>query len=108
MDARGIEPVGRLVEHEELGVSEQCGRQAEPLSHAERVRLDASTGGGVEPDERQDLFDVRRRDLRRERKRAQMVASGASGVKVVRLEHSTDPTRWMVEVFVAVAEDECL
>ena len=35
--ARRIEPVGRLVEDQQLGVLEQGGRDAEPLLHPERV-----------------------------------------------------------------------
>ena len=38
--AGGIEAVGRLVEHEQLGVVEQGARHAEALAHAERVGLD--------------------------------------------------------------------
>ena len=42
MDARGIEPVGRFVEHEQLGVSEQRGRQSESLPRSKRKRGDGS------------------------------------------------------------------
>ena len=36
-DAGRVEPVGRLVEDQHLGVAEQRGGDAEPLAHAERV-----------------------------------------------------------------------
>ena len=39
-DALRVEPVGGLVENEDLRVAEQRGGQAEPLAHAERVAAD--------------------------------------------------------------------
>ena len=40
-----VEPVRRLVEHEQLRLAEQRGGEPEPLPHAERVALDAPVGG---------------------------------------------------------------
>ena len=47
-DARGIEPVHRLVEDQQLGVGQQAAGDAEPLAHPERVRLDAVVAAGGE------------------------------------------------------------
>ena len=43
-DAGRVEPVGRLVEDEHLGLADQCGRDAEPLAHAERVVAHPAAG----------------------------------------------------------------
>ena len=39
-DAAGVESVGGLVEDQDLGVPDQCGRDAQSLAHAERVVAD--------------------------------------------------------------------
>ena len=50
MDAGGIEPVGRLVEDQELGVGEKTAGNAESLAHAQRVALHALVGALREAD----------------------------------------------------------
>ena len=35
LDSLGVEPVGRLVEDEDLGISQQGGSQLQSLAHAE-------------------------------------------------------------------------
>ena len=44
-NALGVEPVGRLVEDQQLRVAEQRDREPEPLAHPERVSLHAAPGG---------------------------------------------------------------
>ena len=43
-DPFGVETVGGLVQHEDLGLAEQGGGEPEPLTHAEREAADASPG----------------------------------------------------------------
>ena len=43
-DAGGVEPVGRLVEDQQLGVGEQAAGDSEPLAHALRVARDLLVG----------------------------------------------------------------
>ena len=54
----GVEPVGRLVEHEHLGPAEQHAREPEPLPHALRVRLHLAVDGGAEIGDGQRRVDV--------------------------------------------------
>ena len=44
-DALRVEPVQRLVQHQDLRVAEQRRRQPEPLAHARRVCPDPAAGG---------------------------------------------------------------
>ena len=55
-DALRVEPVRRLVEHEQLRVAEQRGREPEPLAHAERVALHPPSGRILELDEAEHLL----------------------------------------------------
>jgi hypothetical protein len=41
VNAGGIEPVGRLIQDQELRVCEQAARNTEPLAHPQRVALHA-------------------------------------------------------------------
>jgi hypothetical protein len=106
--ARGIEAVGRLVEHKQRRLAEQRPRQAKPLAHPERVRTRRPARGGTELDELEDLLDPRRGQLRGDRERPQVVASRAGGMKVVGLEHRPDPTSRALELGETTAEDERL
>src|ERR671919_1605693 len=108
MDSGGVEAVRGLIQREEFWLAEQRGRQAESLPHAERVRLHASAGCGVELDEFQHLVAAAGGELRRERERAQVVTSRAARVEVVRLEHRSDTSRRLIQLSVAAAEDERL
>ena len=101
-----VEAVGGLVEDEQLGVAEQRRREPEPLAHPERVALDAAAGGAVELDQPQHLVDPRVGELGGAAERPQMVASGAAGMEVGRLEHRADPQRGLLELRVGLAEDE--
>ena len=50
-DAFRVEPVHRLIEDERGGVAEQCGADAEPLTHAERVGLGPLAGDRLQSDQ---------------------------------------------------------
>src|SRR6266545_1545291 len=108
VDAGRIEPACRLVEHEQLGVAEQRGRQPESLAHAKGVGPHPPVGRILELDLSQHLVGAMGRNLCRGRERSQVVAPRASGVEVVRLEHRSDPTCRLVEVAVAAPEGERL
>ncbi len=43
-DPGRVQPVGRLIEDQDLRVAEQGGGDAEPLTHPERVVADATVG----------------------------------------------------------------
>src|SRR5699024_8842747 len=49
-DSLGIEPVGRLIEHEYLGVPEKRGGQGQSLPHTQGEPTDVAIDGGRETD----------------------------------------------------------
>ena len=57
-DAGRVESVGRLVQHQDLRVTQQRGRKPEALAHAHRVLADAAVGGVGQLDEPQHLLDA--------------------------------------------------
>jgi hypothetical protein len=63
--AGGIEPVGRLVENEELRVAQQAGGDSEALAHAERVAPDLVVRAIGQIDELEHLFHPPRWHRRR-------------------------------------------
>ena len=65
-------------------------------------------GGSVELDDLEDLLDATRRDLCRERERAQVVSACTPRVEVVRFENSTDATCGCIELAITSPEDERL
>jgi len=79
-DALGIESVHRLVEDQRLGVAEQCRRDAEPLTHAEREAADALPGHLLQPHQIDHLVDAAGRDAVRLGEREQVVVGRAPGV----------------------------
>jgi hypothetical protein len=80
-DARGIKPVHRLVEDQQLGVGQQAARDAEPLAHPERVRLDAVVAAGGEADARQCAVDPRAR-ITAARRRVDLQVLAAAEMRV--------------------------
>ena len=58
LHADWIESVGRFVEDDQLGVSEQRGGDAETLLHAHRVGTDAVAAAAGEADEVDEIGDV--------------------------------------------------
>ena len=90
-DPLGIEPVRRLVEHQQARLAQQRARDAQPLAHAERVAADPSPRGAAELDLGEHLVHARDRDPGRERR----ARGGGSvpervGWKLSRLEHRSD------------------
>jgi hypothetical protein len=80
-DASGVQPIGRLVEDEDLRVAEEGVRDAEPLPHPEGVVADAPSGlGRGEADELEHLFDPAPRETHHLLGEAQDLPAGAAGV----------------------------
>ena len=63
--ARRVEPVGRLVEHEQTRPGKKRGGKAEPLAHSEREAACLVVGHVGEPDLLKEVVDVRRRSTGR-------------------------------------------
>jgi hypothetical protein len=89
-DALGVQPVDRLVEHDDRRVAEQRHRDAEPLAHAEGELADPRAGDRLQPDQAEHLVDPRHRDAVAGGQPAQVVAGGAAGVQRARLEQGAD------------------
>jgi hypothetical protein len=107
-DARRIQPIRRLVEDQQLRVSEERRRKPEALAHPERVGPDASPGHPAELDQLEHLLDPAERQAGRERERSQVVATAAAGMEVARLQDGTDELDRLLQLAVAAAEDERL
>ena len=73
-----VEPVRRLVEDQQLGIAEQCGREPQPLPHPERVALDATVRRPVELDQAQHLIHARVRQADSSAQHPQVIAAGAA------------------------------
>src|SRR5205814_6357219 len=56
-DAFGVEPIGRLVQDEDLRITEQCGGQRQTLPHPQREAAGAPIGACDEPDELEHRVD---------------------------------------------------
>jgi hypothetical protein len=85
-DPLGIEPVCRLVEHQQPRPAQQRAGDAQPLAHAERVAADPAAGRSRELDLLEHLVHARRRDPGRRREHAQVVPPRAGGMEALRLE----------------------
>jgi hypothetical protein len=59
--ARRVEPVDRLVEHEQTRLGKQRGGKPEPLTHPEGEAAYLVVGHVGEPDLLKDVVDIRRR-----------------------------------------------
>ena len=102
----GSSPLAGSSRIEQLRVAEQRRRQPEPLPHAERVALHAAPRRPLEAHDPQHLVGARVGQARGARERQQVVAPGAAGVEVGRLEHGADAQRRTLELRVGLVEDE--
>ena len=86
-----VEPVGRLVEHDQLRVAQQRRRDAEPLLHAERVALElvvARSARSTRSSARSTSASARPAVAGQH---AQVVAPGQVGVEARALDQGADP-----------------
>jgi hypothetical protein len=95
-DALGVEAVGGLVEDEDAGVADQRSRDAQPLTHPERVALDRATAGRGESHQGKDLVGPLKRNAAGPADDAQVVAPRAA--RCAALPSSTAPT-WRIGRF---------
>ena len=104
----GVEPVGGLVQHQQLGVAEQGRGETEALAHAQREGLHSASGNVVEIDEPEHLGDPARGQSRGQREGSQMVARRSPRMQVGCLQHGADSAPGTLEIGEAAAEDQCL
>ncbi len=104
-DALGVQTVDGLVEQQHLRVTEERGRDPEPLAHTEREPLGAPLGDVLEPDDPQHLVDPPRRDPGELGQREQVVAGAAPAVHGLGVEQRADLPRRVGQAAEGVSPD---
>jgi hypothetical protein len=106
VDARRVETVGGLVEHEDLRLPQEGVRDAEPLPHAERVVADAPARLLVgQADEREHLVDAARGQPHGARADREDLPARAAGVLRRGVEEDADLRAGVGDVAVAHPAD---
>ena len=105
-DAVGVEPVGRLVEDEDLGLAEQRACEAEALAHALRETADAALGRVREADLFEHLEDARSRNAHRASQNREMTDRRTSGMPDMSVEQGADEAAGVGQVAVAGGAEE--
>ena len=104
-DAGGIEAVGRLVEHQQGGVHEQGGGDAEALLHPEGVALERVAGALGQPHALEGGVDPGRADARQPGQGQQVRTPRQGGVEGRRLDERPHPGQVAGRVGERLAED---
>jgi len=102
-DAVGIEAVGRLVEQEDLRVTQERTRQRQPLPHAEREPARPLVCCRLESYVAQHLLDPPGRNAAEGGCRPQMVPGRAAGVHAAGVEDRSDDPGRVLQIAVAGA-----
>ena len=105
-DAVGVEPVGRLVEDQDLGVAEQRAGEAEALAHALGEAADAALGRVGQADLFEHLVDARSRNAHRASEDREMTDRRSSGMPDVRVEQGADEAAGVGQVAIAGGAEE--
>jgi hypothetical protein len=87
------------------GVTEECRGEPEPLTHAQRVAANASTGGVGQSDFVEDLVDAAVREPGGGGEDAEVVAAPPARVEACRFEHGADMSDRLSEGLIGVAVD---
>jgi signal transduction histidine kinase len=105
MHALGVEAIGRLVEDEYLGFTQEGGSEPEALAHAERKTLHTTIADGSEPDLVKHLVHAGASEAGGGAQHTQVVPRPAAGVETGGLEHRPDVTERIHEVAIGLAID---
>jgi hypothetical protein len=89
-DPFGVQAVGRLVEQQDLRVTQQGCGERETLAHAHRVATGALPSGGRDADEFEQLIDPLGRDAAGRGEHPQVVAAAPTRVEAARFERCPD------------------
>ena len=90
-DAFRVEPVGRLVEDQDLRVAEEGGGQLQALAHPEGVTPHEIVGARRETDALEHGFDRRATNAGADGEDPKRLAPGDAGVESGRLDERADP-----------------
>ncbi len=104
-DALGIEPVDRLVEHQHAGITEQCGRDTQPLAHAQRERVGALAGDPGQADPLEHCPDPEPRNAVALRQDKQVVVGRTTAVDRCGVQQRADLEQWPPVLLVRPAVD---
>ena len=102
-DPFGIKTVRRLVQHQQLGLTEQSGGHAQALSHAKRITADLALRRTRQLDLGQNLIGTRLRDPGRRSEDSEVATPAARRVVVGGLEHRADGSQRRSELAVAAS-----
>ena len=104
-DALRVEPVGRLVEDEDVGIADQGRGQFQALAHAHGEAADLALGVTGQPDEPEDLVGALLVVATGAGRHAQVGTGAARRVEAGRLQHGTDTGRGVRQVLVVAPGD---
>ena len=104
-DPLRVEPVRRLVEHEQLRQAEQRARDAQALPHAERVPAHLPPGGAAQLHLGEHLVHARQRNPAGQGEHPEMVSPRPRRMEAVGLEHGADPSQRVAQAPVRLARD---
>jgi hypothetical protein len=93
-DPFGIESIDRLVEHDRLGIAEQCGGDSKPLAHAQREPARRPISDLVEADNAQHFVDPPVGNPGRGGESPEMVAGRSLRVDCLGLEERAEFGEW--------------
>jgi hypothetical protein len=90
-DPGRVQPVGRLVQHQQRRVGQQRGGDAEALLHAQRVGAVGVVGPVGQPDQLQHLLDLGAGVAAEHGQDVEVAAGGQGRVERRPLDHRPDP-----------------
>jgi hypothetical protein len=85
-----VQPIGGLVENEEIRLREQGQRDAQPLAHSLGVCLDEAVGVALQPDDSQHALNVGSIKSHKSLRDLQVLVGGQVRVQRWRLDHCAD------------------
>lgn len=105
VNSLGVQTIDGFVEHQNLGITEQRGRDSEPLPHTERERLGLLLRHRAQADGVENLRDTALRDAIALRETEQIVVRAAAAVHGLGVEQRADVLQGFRQLAVVLAVD---
>lgn len=105
VNSLGVQTIDGFVEHQNLGIAEQRGRDSEPLAHTEGEGLGLLPRHRAQSDGVEDFGDAARRDAIALRETEQIVVGAAAAVHRLGFEQRTDVLQGFGQFAVVLAID---
>jgi hypothetical protein len=93
VDTGRVEPVGWLVQNEEVRLCEEGQSKPEPLTHAVRIVTDEAVGIGLQVDDLEHPFDVGLRQREQAARDLKILTPSEMRVKGRSLDHGANPAQ---------------